>query len=98
MEAPLIDSKIKVEQGEEETPEVAKKYGYFNEDPYTSANCISHTFYYWAYRIIKLANLTQIKNNSLGKLMGKYTSRNYLADIKYVWETKKYKYRHFRLC
>lgn len=94
MEAPLIDSKIKVEQGEEETPEVAKKYGYFNEDPYTSANCISHTFYYWAYRIIKLANLTQIKNNYLGKLMGKYTSRNYLADIKYVWETKKYKYRH----
>ena len=93
MEAPLIDSKITVSMPND-LPEKARKYAYIDEDPYSSANCISHMFYYWAYRIIKLANITQIKNEYLGRLKGKYTSKNYLANIKNVWEQKRYKYRH----
>jgi hypothetical protein len=92
MEEKLIN--IKENYKEEESPETKKlieKYGYLGQDPYTSASCISNTFLYWAYKIIKLGNLIKLKPEYLGKLTGKYRSEIYLEDFKEVWEKKRYK-------
>jgi len=92
MEENLISSE-KRKAFENVTPEIVKKYGFVNQDPYTSANWISRLFLYWAYRIIKMANHVKIKSEYMGKLMGEYTSQNYLKSLKYVWENKGYKYK-----
>ena len=92
MEENLISSE-KRKAFENVTPEIVKKYGFVNQDPYTSANWISRLFLYWAYRIIKMANHVKIKSEYMGKLMGEYTSQKYLKSLKYVWENKGYKYK-----
>ena len=96
MQSPLIDSPKSSYDIDSPVdtpyPKCVYKYGFINQDPY-STNFISRLFFHWAYRIIKLASLTSIKNEYLGKLMGKYQSHNYLKDIVTVWEDKKYKYK-----
>ena len=92
MEEKLISSENR-KSFESTTPEIVRKYGFINQDPYTSANWISRLFLYWAYRIIKMANHVKIKSEYMGKLIGEYTSQNYLKSLKYVWENKGYKYK-----
>ena len=86
MQSPLLESK----PSREDITDHVNKYGYVNKDP-TEASFLSNMFYYWAYRIVKLANLVPLKNEYLGKLTGSYTSRKYLKAFKEVWETKQYK-------
>ncbi|MCQ2818077.1 MAG: ATP-binding cassette domain-containing protein [archaeon] len=95
MDETLLEDKIKGKKplDENEVPECVKKYGYKDTDPYQTANCFSSLFFYWAYRIIKLANLTPLRNKYLGKLKGPHESRNYLQEIKYIWEEKGYKFK-----
>ena len=93
MQSPLLDhSKPPSSSSDKPYPPCVYKYGFINQDPYNT-NFISRLFFHWAYRIIKLASLTSIKNEYLGKLMGQYQSHNYLKDIVTVWEDKKYKYK-----
>ena len=76
---------------EEKTRRILEKYGSKDQDPFTSANCLSRFFLYWAYKIIKLGNLLPLKANYFGKLKGKYSCTAYLKNIKNIWETKEYK-------
>ena len=89
MNSPLITNN-KPSITNNKTSSYIKTYGYIGKDP-TNASCISSLFYLWAYRIIKLANLIPLKPEYLGKLTGKYTSRNYIKTFKHIWETKQYK-------
>ena len=77
---------------DEKEKEAVKKYGYLEkEDPYSSANCFSRIFFYWAFRIIKLGNLVSLKTEYFGTLKGKFSSQYFLESIKEQWETKGYK-------
>ena len=70
---------------------IIEKYGFLNKDPLSSSNFISRIFLYWAYKIIKMGNLIKLKSEYLGKLLGDYTSKNYLKSLKKIWEGKNYK-------
>ena len=71
--------------------EIIEKYGFLNKDPFSSSNFISRLFLHWAYKIIKMGNLIKLKSEYLGKLLGNYTSKNYLKNLKKIWEEKNYK-------
>ena len=77
----------------QETKKIVEKYGYLDKDPYSSASCLSNTFLYWAYKIIKLGNLIKLKPEYLGKLTGKNRREEYLKDFKEILEKKRYKYK-----
>ena len=78
---------------DEKTKKAVKKYGYTDQDPFTSANFISRFFLYWAYKVLKLGNLVSLKSEYLGTLKGKYSSVAYLKSIKTIWDAKGYKFR-----
>ena len=88
MKSPLISSSNN--NNNAKTAFYVKTYGFVGKDP-TNASCVSHLLYLWAYRIVRLANLIPLKNEYLGKLTGKYTSRKYIQTFKHVWEKKQYK-------
>ena len=67
------------------------KLGSQKEDIYLRANFLSRMFFYWAYKVIKLANLTHLKTEYLGILEGKNLSKIYSRDLEDVWEKKNYK-------
>lgn len=71
--------------------EIVKNWGSKDKDPYYRSNCISKLFFYWAFRIIKLANMTALKEEHLGKLEGYNKSSNYISNIFNVWDKKGYK-------
>ena len=88
----LISSKEKdYFSDDEKTRRIVEKYGSKDQDPFTSANCLSRFFLYWAYKIIKLGNLLPLKAKYFGKLKGEYSCTTYLKNIKNIWETKGYK-------
>ena len=60
-------------------------------DYYSSANCISSLFYYWAFKIIKLSHKVKITIQHLGKLSGKYSSLNFMAHFYHVYYDLDYK-------
>ena len=60
-------------------------------DYYSSANCISSLFYYWAFKIIKLSHKVKITIQYLGKLSGKYSSLNFMTHFYHVYYDLDYK-------
>ena len=68
-----------------------EKYGFIDKDPIDEGNFFSNFIIYWAYRIIHLSKLTNIKSEYLGKLSYKRSSQKYLNDIYYIWEYLNYK-------
>ena len=72
---------------------IVDKYGSWDKDIFTSANFISRIFLYWAYKIIKLGNLISLKPEYFGTLKGKYSSVEYLKNLKKIWDTKGYKFK-----
>ena len=68
-----------------------EKYGYIDKDPIEEGSFFSNFIIYWAYRIIHLSRLTNIKSEYLGKLSYKRSSQKYLRDIYYIWENLNYK-------
>ena len=60
-------------------------------DYYSSANCISSLFYYWAFKIIKLSHKVKITIQHLGKLSGKYSSLNFMKHFYHVYYDLDYK-------
>ena len=68
-----------------------EKYGYIDKDPIEEGSFFSNFIIYWAYRIIYLSRLTNIKSEYLGKLSYKRSSQKYLRDIYYIWENLNYK-------
>ena len=68
-----------------------EKYGFIDKDPIDEGNFFSNFIIHWAYRIIHLSKLTNIKSEYLGKLSYKRSSQKYLNDIYYIWEYLNYK-------
>ena len=68
-----------------------EKYGFIGKDPIEEGNFFSNFIMYWAYRIIHLSKLINIKSEYLGKLSYERSSEKYLKDIHYVWENLNYK-------
>ena len=68
-----------------------EKYGFIDRDPIEEGNCFSNFLIYWAYKIIRLSKLTNIKTEYLGKLSYNRSSKKYLRDIYYFWENMNYK-------
>jgi ATP-binding cassette, subfamily C (CFTR/MRP), member 1 len=67
------------------------KLGSQEKDIYINTNIFSRIFFYWAFRIIRLANITPLKNEYLGKMEGYNKSKNYIQDLNDAWERKGYK-------
>ena len=88
MNEPLIINKNEEENIKNE--KLVKKWGY-EKDAYLNSNFFSKIFFYWAYRIIKLANHTSLKNEYFGKLEGSNSSENYIKNLYNVWDNKGYK-------
>ena len=95
LENKLIATEEKEPEIEDENVKKAlEKYGYLGkEDPFSSANCISHLFLYWAYKVVRLANLVTLKTEYLGTLKGKFSSQHFLERMKEVWEQKGFKFK-----
>ena len=53
-----------------------EKYGFIDKDPIDEGNFFSNFILYWAYRIIRLSKLTNIKSEYLGKLSYKGVVKN----------------------
>ena len=68
-----------------------EKYGFIGKDPIDEGNYFSNFIMYWAYKIIRLSKLINIKSEYLGKLSYERSSEKYLKDIYYVWDNLNYK-------
>ena len=68
-----------------------EKYGFINKDPIDEGNFFSNFIIHWAFRIIRLSKLTNIKSEYLGKLSYQRSSQKYLNDIYFTWENRNYK-------
>jgi len=68
-----------------------EKYGFIGKDPIDEGNIFSNFIMHWAYKIIHLSKLINIKPEYLGKLSYERSSEKYLKDIYYVWENLNYK-------
>ena len=68
-----------------------EKYGFIGKDPIDEGNFFSNFIMYWAYKIIRLSKLINIKSEYLGKLSYERSSKKYLKDIYYVWDNLNYK-------
>ena len=70
---------------------------YVHKGDVLNSNFINRLFFYWAYKTIKviiwfkkLANITPLKSEHLGKLEGKNRSQEFLKEFLYFWEVKDY--------
>jgi len=79
------------EKNKQKEERIVKSWGSKDQDAYYRANCFSKLFFYWAFRIIKLANSITIREEHLGKLEGYNKSSNYIQSIFNVWDKKGYK-------
>ena len=68
-----------------------EKYGYIGKDPIDEGNFFSNFVMHWAYKIIHLSKLINIKSEYLGTFSYERRSEKYLKDIYYVWENLDYK-------
>ena len=68
-----------------------EQYGFIDKDPIDEGNFFSNFIIHWAYKIIHLSKLINIKSEYLGKLSYERSSQKYLKDIYYVWENLNYK-------
>ena len=60
-------------------------------DYYSSANCLSSLFYYWAFKIIKLSHKVKINIHHLGSLKGKNSSLNFMQHYYHIYQDLNYK-------
>jgi hypothetical protein len=88
MEEPFILNNRNQEIRKKE--EILKNYG-FTGDIYLRANFISKIFFYWGFRLIRLANKISLKKEYLGHLEGKQKSEVYMNDLYNIWDNKGYK-------
>ena len=68
-----------------------EKYGFVDKDPIEEGNFFSNFIIYWAYKIIRLSKLMNVKSEYLGKLSYKRSSQKYLKEIYNIWENQNYK-------
>ena len=68
-----------------------EKYGFVDKDPLEEGNFLSNFVIYWAYKIIRLSKLMNVKSEYLGKLSYKRSSQKYLKEIYNIWENQNYK-------
>ena len=86
----LIKKKEKMRSESKESI-LVDKYGFVDKDPIDEGNCLSNFFIHWAFRIIRLSNLINIKPKHLGNLSHERSSKKYLEDIYFNWENRDYK-------
>ena len=60
-----------------------EKYGYIGKDPIDEGNFFSNFVMHWAYKIIHLSKLINIKSEYLGTFSYERRSEKYLKDIYY---------------
>lgn len=92
MEDPLIikndndlsEKQIKIDKA-------VDSWGSQGKDPYYRSNFISKLFFYWAFRTIKLANITPLKPEYLGTVEAGNKSKEYSQRLYTIWNTKNYK-------
>ena len=78
-----MEEKLIVEEApKSEEQKKKEKYSYTNIDIKDNVGFLSNLFFYWAYRIIKLANITSIKYNDLG-ITSEINSISYYFDSLY---------------
>ena len=83
--------KSNIEKYKKQKADYIEKYGYLRKDPIDEGNCISNFFIWWAYKIIKLSTLINIKSKHLGEFSPNHRSEAYFKEIEYFWEKKQYK-------
>ena len=86
----LIKKKEKMSSENKESI-LVDKYGFVDKDPINEGNFLSNFFIHWAFRIIRLSNLINIKAKHLGNLSHERSSKKYLKDIYFNWENRNYK-------
>jgi ATP-binding cassette subfamily C (CFTR/MRP) protein 1 len=92
MEELLINKKIdNINESEEQKEDYVRKYGSKTNDIFYNSNCLSKLFFYWAFKIIKLANYVSLKPEYMGTLEKYNLSKNYSKFLEEVWEDKNYK-------
>ena len=76
---------------EKSKPEsLIKKYS-FKDDGYFNSSFFSKLTYLWAYRIIILSKLTQLKNEHLGILQDQNKIEYFCEEFSHLWYNKNYK-------
>ena len=93
------ESKIEVnnlfEKNDEIPCPIKEKYTY---DPYLESNLINRFFFYWAYKIIKMAKIYKLEITDLGKPAESNNAKTILNEIKRIWEDLGYKnYKNYAL-
>ena len=72
-----------------------EKYTY---DPYLESNFINRFFFFWAYKILKIAKKYKLKITDLGKPAPSNNANNFLKDFNKIWEDLGYKnYKNYAL-
>ena len=61
-----MDKEFMIPQNEENNN--IDKYGFVDKDPIEEGNFFSNFIMYWAYKVIRLSKLINIKSEYLGKL------------------------------
>ena len=85
------DSDNLIEKIKKKEQRYVKKLGSENKDSYKSSNILSKIFYYWAFKIVKLANNVNLKKEHIGTPSEDHKSDVYLDEIKKIWYNKKYR-------
>ena len=93
--------KLKIDENnnEEELPKTKKRnFTPFKNDPYLDSNFISKILMYWAFKIINIANKTEMKKEYLGEIGDAHDSKHFNNEVNYIWEDKGYKnYKKYAL-
>ena len=73
----------------EEEKNIISEYSFSQSDPKNDSSMCSRFFFYWGYRIIKLARLTRLSLEHLGELTQGNSSFEYSRQISSIWERYK---------
>ena len=74
-----------------------KELSFKNKDAFQSQTFISNLLYTWAYHIIKLSHLTQIKLDDLGFICKLKSCSTYIQHVYATYFTKQYKSKRYSL-
>ena len=75
----------------EKLPKKKRNFTPFTNDPYLDSNIFSKIFMYWAFKIINIANKTEMKKEYLGQIGDAHDSKHFNNEVNYIWEDKGYK-------
>ena len=67
---------------------VNERYKY---DPYLQSNIINRFFFFWAYKILKMAQKYRLVSSDLGKPSGKNDSHYFSQNLHRIWDVLGYK-------